>query len=87
MAAPAASQTLEQMLRDCFQGLEQSPDNGSKWAKLAATLWVKNVPTLSRNLQAHRSSPTDASAWSGGGICGGAGGGGPAAGVSDVVGA
>ena len=85
MAAPAASQTLEQMLRDCFQGLEQSPDNGSKWAKLAATLWVKNVPTLSRNLQAHRSSCQGAGG-GGGGTCGG-GGGGPAAVVSDVVGA
>ena len=64
MSAHTASVTLEQTLCDCFTALTQSPDYGVTWATLAAPLWVTNVATAYRNLLAHRSSPSETSAWS-----------------------
>ena len=64
MSAPAASVTLEQTLRACFPPLGQPPDHGTTWATLAAPLWVTNRATAYNNLLAHRSFPSETSAWS-----------------------
>ena len=64
MSTQAASVSLEQVLRDCFVALGQSPDHGAKWAELAAPLWITNVTIAQRTLLAQRSSPSETSAWS-----------------------
>ena len=64
MSTQAASVSLEQVLRDCFVALRQSPDHGAKWAELAAPLWITNVTIAQRTLLAQRSSPSETSAWS-----------------------